>query len=149
MRESERGHVQSHERRTHQRAGLAGQVGGYRTAKALAWIIKLGPDAWVAAVASGFAIQNPSLKPSRRHSQRRAVAMAITVRSPISELNGLQARLLQTTKAWTMSTYSARQRKMRGIGGRSKRKFLQLYTNISGVRPITASAHMPEACCLS
>jgi hypothetical protein len=29
-----------------------------------------------------------------------------------------------------MSRYSAKQKKMRGIGGRSKRKFLQLYTNV-------------------
>jgi hypothetical protein len=29
-----------------------------------------------------------------------------------------------------MTKYSAKQKKMRGIGGRSKRKFLQLYTNV-------------------
>jgi hypothetical protein len=29
-----------------------------------------------------------------------------------------------------MTRYSAKQRRMRGIGGRSKRKFLQLYTNV-------------------
>lgn len=29
-----------------------------------------------------------------------------------------------------MTRYSAKQKKMRGIGGRSKRKFLQLYTNV-------------------
>jgi hypothetical protein len=29
-----------------------------------------------------------------------------------------------------MPSYSAKQKKMRGIGGRSKRKFLQLYTNV-------------------
>ena len=33
-------------------------------------------------------------------------------------------------KARAMTRYSAKQRRMRGIGGRSKRKFLQLYTNV-------------------
>ena len=34
------------------------------------------------------------------------------------------------TKARAMTRYSAKQRRMRGIGGRSKRRFLQLYTNV-------------------
>jgi hypothetical protein len=33
-------------------------------------------------------------------------------------------------KARAMTRYSAKQRRMRGISGRSKRKFLQLYTNV-------------------
>ena len=33
-------------------------------------------------------------------------------------------------KARAMTRYSAKQRRMRGFGGRSKRRFLQLYTNV-------------------
>jgi hypothetical protein len=74
-----------------------GKWGGYRTTKAFAWIIKLGPDAWVARC--GEQICNPT---SFKKAKSQALAMArggdgdYYVRSPISDLNGLQARLLQT-----------------------------------------------------
>jgi hypothetical protein len=72
-----------------------GQWPGYRTTKAVACIIKLGPDAWLARC--GDQVCGPS-----PFSEAKANALAMArgadgdyfVRKPISHLNGLQARLL-------------------------------------------------------
>ena len=72
-----------------------GQWGGYRTTKALAWILKLGPDAWVARC--GDRICNPK---SFNEAKAQALATArgengdYVVQDPIRELNELQARIL-------------------------------------------------------
>src|SRR5262249_95621 len=74
-----------------------GKWGGYRTTKAVAWIIKLGSDAWLARC--GDQACGPS---SFSEAKTNAIAMAkgahgdYVVRNPISHLNGLQARLLDT-----------------------------------------------------
>jgi hypothetical protein len=72
-----------------------GQWGGYRTTKALAWIIKLRPDAWVARC--GDQICNPA---SFKEARSQALAMArgadghYVVEDSIRELNELQACVL-------------------------------------------------------
>ena len=72
-----------------------GQWGGYRTTKALAWIIRLGSEAWVARC--GGQICNPT---SFNEARSQALAMAngaagdYLVENPIRELNVLQDRLL-------------------------------------------------------
>jgi hypothetical protein len=77
-----------------------GQWAGYRTTKALASIIKLGPDAWLARC--GDQVYGPC---SFAEAKTNAIAMAkgahgdYVVRSPISHLNGLQARLLDTDES--------------------------------------------------
>ena len=77
-----------------------GQWGGYRTTKALAWIIKLESDAWVARC--GNQICNPT---SFNEAKSQALAMArgalgeYFVERPIRELNGLQARLVDRDEA--------------------------------------------------
>jgi hypothetical protein len=72
-----------------------GQWGGYRATKALAWVIKIAPDQWLARCrgeASG-----PS---SFNEAKANALAMArgahgdYFIENPIDHLNGLQARLL-------------------------------------------------------
>jgi hypothetical protein len=74
-----------------------GQWGGYRTTKALAWIIKLRPDAWVARC--GDQICNPA---SFKEARSQALAMArgadgdYVVEDAIRELNELQACVLPT-----------------------------------------------------
>jgi hypothetical protein len=72
-----------------------GQWPGYRTTKAMAWIIKLEAEAWLARC--GNQVCGPS---SFSEAKANAFAMAkgaigdYYVRNPISHLNGLQARLL-------------------------------------------------------
>jgi len=72
-----------------------GQWSGYRTKKALAWIIKLEADSWLARC--GDQVCGPS---SFVEAKADALAMAkdadgdYFVRNTISHLNGLQARLL-------------------------------------------------------
>jgi hypothetical protein len=72
-----------------------GQWSGYRTTRAVAWIVKLGPDAWLARC--GDQVCGPS---SFVEAKADALAMAkdadgdYFVRNTISHLNGLQARLL-------------------------------------------------------
>jgi hypothetical protein len=72
-----------------------GQWSGYRTTRAMAWIIKLEAEAWLARC--GNQVCGPS---SFREAKANAFAMAkgaigdYYVRNPISHLNGLQARLL-------------------------------------------------------
>lgn len=74
-----------------------GQWGGYRTTKALAWFIKLGPDAWVARC--GDDICNPT---SFKEAKSRALAMArgatgdYLVTNPTRELNQLQTCFFET-----------------------------------------------------
>jgi hypothetical protein len=74
-----------------------GQWSGYRTTKALAWIIKLGTDAWLARC--GDQICNPT---SFNKAKSRALAMSrgaagdYLVADPIRELNELQVRFLKT-----------------------------------------------------
>ena len=74
-----------------------GQWGGYRTTKALAWIIKLGSDSWLARC--GDQVCNPS---SFNEAKSQALAMArgangdYFVENPIRELNEIQARVLDT-----------------------------------------------------
>jgi hypothetical protein len=74
-----------------------GQWSGYRTTKAVAWIIKLESDSWIARW--GDQIWGPSCF---AEAKANAFAMAkgadgnYFVRNPISHLNGLQARLLDT-----------------------------------------------------
>jgi hypothetical protein len=73
-----------------------GQWGGYRTTKAVAWVINIAPGQWLARCrdeASG-----PS---SFSEAKANALAMArgtcgdYFVENPIDHLNGLQARLLK------------------------------------------------------
>ena len=77
-----------------------GQWGGYRTTKALAWIIKLESNAWVARC--GDQICNPT---SFNKAKSQALAMArgavgdYFVENPIRELNGLQERLVDRDEA--------------------------------------------------
>jgi hypothetical protein len=72
-----------------------GQWSGYRTTRALAWIIKLESDAWLARC--GDQVCGPSYF---TEAKSNALAMArgadgdYFVRNPISHLNGLQARLI-------------------------------------------------------
>jgi hypothetical protein len=74
-----------------------GQWGGYRTTKAMAWIIKLAAEAWLARC--GNQICNPT---SFNEAKSQALALAkgaagdYFVADPIRELNELQARLLNT-----------------------------------------------------
>jgi hypothetical protein len=74
-----------------------GQWSGYRTTKPVAWIIKLGSDAWLAR--RDNQVCNPS---SFNEAKSRALAMArgangdYFVEDPIRELNELQARVLDT-----------------------------------------------------
>jgi len=72
-----------------------GQWGGYRTTKAVAWVINIAPGQWLTRCrgeASG-----PS---SFNEAKANALAMArggcgdYFIANPISHLNGLQARLL-------------------------------------------------------
>jgi hypothetical protein len=73
-----------------------GQWGGYRTTKAIAWIIKIGRDAWLGRC--GDRVCGPSF-----FSQARSTALKMArgaegdyfVRNPIAHLNGLCARLLE------------------------------------------------------
>jgi hypothetical protein len=72
-----------------------GQWGGYRATKAVAWVIKIGSDAWLARC--GDEASGPS---SFNEAKANALAMAkgacgdYFVENPIDHLNGLQARLL-------------------------------------------------------
>ena len=72
-----------------------GQWSGYRTTKAMAWIIKLEAEAWLARC--GNQVCGPS---SFSEAKANVFAMAkgaigdYYVRNPISHLNCLQARLL-------------------------------------------------------
>ena len=80
--------------------GSHGKWAGYRASKALAWIIKLESDAWLARC--GDQVCGPS---SFGEAKASALAMAkgahgdYIVRNPISHLNGLQARLLDTDES--------------------------------------------------
>jgi hypothetical protein len=71
-----------------------GQWGGYRAMKAIAWVIKIGPDAWLSRCG------NEACGPSTfGEAKRTAVAMArgaagdYLVENPVEHLNGLEARL--------------------------------------------------------
>ena len=72
-----------------------GQWGGYRATKAVAWVIKIGSDAWLARC--GDEASGPS---SFNEAKANALAMArgtcgdYFIENPIDHLNGLQARLL-------------------------------------------------------
>ena len=72
-----------------------GQWGGYRTTKAVAWVINLAPGQWLARC------RDESSGPSSFHEAKaNALAMArgahgdYFIENPIDHLNGLQARLL-------------------------------------------------------
>lgn len=76
-----------------------GQWGGYRTTKAVAWVIKIAPGQWLARCrdeASG-----PS---SFNEARANAFAMArgahgdYFIENPIDHLNGLQARLIDSNR---------------------------------------------------
>jgi hypothetical protein len=81
-----------------------GQWSGYRTTKAVAWISKLEADAWIARC--GDQVCGPS-----SFSEAKANALALAkgadgdyfVRDPLSHLNGLQARLLDTNEVQQVS----------------------------------------------
>ena len=72
-----------------------GQWAGYRTTKAIAWVIGLAPGKWLARC--GDETCGPELL---KHAKANATAMAkggagdYRIRNPISHLNELQARLL-------------------------------------------------------
>ena len=72
-----------------------GQWGGYRTTKAIAWIINVAPNAWLARC--GDQTSNP-LALTAAKSEAMAMAKGAcgdyVVRDPIAHLNGLGARLL-------------------------------------------------------
>jgi hypothetical protein len=80
--------------------GTHGKWAGYRQSKAVDWIIKLESDAWLARC--GHQVCGPC---SFAEAKTNAIAMAkgahgdYVVRSPISHLNGLQARLLDTDES--------------------------------------------------
>src|SRR6516162_7670900 len=63
-------------------------------------------------------------------------ALTATMSSEAQSLTSMDYKRVCSipTKARAMTRYSAKQRRMRGIGGRSKRKFLQLYTNVKRSR---------------
>lgn len=77
-----------------------GQWGSYRTTKALAWVICVLPGKWLARY-SDMVCGPLSL------SKAKAAAMAMAkgtpgdydIRNPISHLNGLQARLLESDES--------------------------------------------------
>jgi hypothetical protein len=77
-----------------------GQWSGYRTTKAMAWIIKLEVKAWLARC--GDQVYGPS---SFSEAKANAFAMAKSadgdyfVPNAISHLNGLQARLTDTSES--------------------------------------------------
>ena len=72
-----------------------GQWGGYKTTKALAWVIRIGSNQWLARY--GDMVSGPSSLP-----KAKAAAMTMAkggvgdyyVANPISHLNGLSARLI-------------------------------------------------------
>ena len=70
--------------------------GGYRTTKALAWVIDLGYGQWMARC--GNEVCNPTNLAS---AKRQALAMAkgacgdYVVSNPVAQLNGLTAILLE------------------------------------------------------
>ena len=72
-----------------------GQWGGYRTTKAIAWVINVAPNAWLARC--GDQASNPC---SLNAAKSEAMAMAkgacgdYAVANPIAHLNGLTAILL-------------------------------------------------------
>jgi hypothetical protein len=78
-------------------AASHGQWGGYRTTKAVAWVIKIGSDAWLARC--GDEASGPS---SFNEAKVNALAMArgahgdYLLENPIDHLNGLQAQLLDS-----------------------------------------------------
>ena len=72
-----------------------GQWGGYRTTKAVAWVINIAPGQWLARC------RDEVCGPSSFHEAKaNALAMArgacgdYFIENPIDHLNGLQARLL-------------------------------------------------------
>ena len=71
-----------------------GQWGGYRTTKALAWVINIGPNSWLARC--GNQACGPSTFP---HAKADALAMAkgavgdYFIDDPIRHLNELQSRV--------------------------------------------------------
>ena len=73
-----------------------GQWGGYRTTKAIAWIINVAPNAWLARC--GNQISNPL---ALNAAKSAAMAMAkgacgdYVVGNPVAHLNGLTAILLE------------------------------------------------------
>jgi len=74
-----------------------GQWGGYRTTKAVAWVISIVPGQWLARY------RNEASGPSSfNEAKTNALAMArgacgdYFIENPIDHLNGLQARLLNT-----------------------------------------------------
>jgi hypothetical protein len=74
-----------------------GQWGGYRTTKAVASVIKVAPDQWLARC------RNEASGPSSfNEAKTNALAMArgacgdYVIENPIDHLNGLQARLLDS-----------------------------------------------------
>jgi hypothetical protein len=72
-----------------------GQWGGYRTTKAMAWVINIAPGQWLAR--SRDEVSGPL---SFHEAKANALAMArgacgdYFIENPINHLNGLQARLL-------------------------------------------------------
>src|SRR5262249_14731328 len=80
--------------------GSHGQWAGYRVTKAIAWIIKLEAEAWLARC--GDQVYGPC---AFAEAKTNAIAMAkgahgdYVVRNPISHLNGLQARLLDVEES--------------------------------------------------
>ena len=73
-----------------------GQWGGYRTSKAIAWVINVAPNAWLARC--GDQTSNPLALTAAKSA---AMAMAkgacgdYVVRDPIAHLNGLAAMLMR------------------------------------------------------
>ena len=73
-----------------------GQWGGYRTSKAIAWVINVAPNAWLARC--GDQTSNP-LALTAAKSEAMAMAKGAcgdyVVSNPIAHLNGLTAILLE------------------------------------------------------
>ena len=73
-----------------------GQWGGYRTSKAIAWVINIAPNAWLARC--GDQTSNPLALTAAKSA---AMAMAkgacgdYVVSNPVAHLNGLTAILLE------------------------------------------------------
>ena len=73
-----------------------GQWGGYRTSKAIAWIINLAPNAWLARCGdqTSNALALTAAK-SAAMAMAKGASGDYVVSNPIAHLNGLTAILLE------------------------------------------------------
>jgi len=96
-----------------------GQWGGYRTTKAVAWVINIAPGQWLARC------RNEASGPSSfNEAKANALAMArgapgdYFIENPIDHLNGLQARLEVGQSNESSEAETPRSSKARGNAGK-------------------------------